>query len=147
MDGGGTETRAALNETLPPQDERRIVVATDDRAGATDVNPLLLWIVCFVLGAGDALVTGLLGVVFGGIFFVLTLPLAIRGDRASALSGLLLGFGATWLALMARQSATGGQLDDPAPWIALGIIPLALGLLLALVRMARNGRTAVPVRR
>jgi len=69
------------------------------------MNPLALWIVCFVLGAGDALLTGLLGVIFGGIFFVLALPLAVRGDRASAMSGLLLGFGATWLALMGRQSS------------------------------------------
>lgn len=109
------------------------------------MNPLALWIVCFVFGAGDALLAGLLGVIFGGIFFVLALPLALRGDRASAVSGLLLGFGATWLALMARQAATGGHLDDPAPWLDLGVVPLALGLLVALGRIARHGRTAVRV--
>lgn len=109
------------------------------------MNALALWIVCFVLGAGDALLTGLLGVIFGAIFFVLALPLALRGDRASAVSGLLLGFGATWLALMARQAATGGHLDDPAPWLTLGIVPLAFGLLVALGRIARHGRTAVRV--
>lgn len=110
------------------------------------MNPLALWIVCLVLGAGDALLTGLFGgVIFGGILFVLALPLAVRGDRASALSGLLLGFGATWLALMARQSATGGRLDDPGPWLALGIVPFALGLLLALARIGRHGRAAASV--
>ena len=103
------------------------------------MNPLALWIVCFVLGAGDALLTGFLGVIFGGIFFVLALPLAVRGDRASALSGLLLGFGTVWLAMMARQFATGGHLDDPTPWLALGIVPLALGLLVALVRILQFG--------
>ena len=109
------------------------------------MNPLALWIVCFVLGAGDALLTGFLGLIFGGIFFMLALPLAVRGDRASAMSGLLLGFGATWLALMGRQSATGGQLDDAAPWVALGIVAFVLGLLVALVRIVRHGRTAVRV--
>jgi len=109
------------------------------------MKPLALWIVCFVLGVGDALLTGLLGVIFGGIFFVLALPLAIRGDRAAALSGLLLGFGAMWLGLMARQSATGGQLDNPAPWAILGVVPLALGLLVALARIVRYGRAAMRV--
>jgi len=46
---------------------------------------------------------------------------------------------------MARQAATGGHLDDPAPWLTLGIVPLALGLLVALGRIARHGRTAVRV--
>jgi 4-hydroxybenzoate polyprenyltransferase len=115
----------------------------DDRARTTDVKPLALWIVCLVLGAGDALLFGIGGVIFGGLMFVLALLLAIRGDPASALSGLLLGFGAMWLALMAQQSATGGQLDDPAPWLALGIVPSALGFVLALARIAGHRRTVV----
>lgn len=109
------------------------------------MKPLALWIVCFVLGAGDALLFGIGGVIFGGIFFVLALPLSFRGDRASVLSGLLVGFGATWLTLMANQFATGGQLDDPVPWLALGIVPSVLGVLLALVRIVRHSRTAVGV--
>jgi uncharacterized membrane protein YfcA len=115
------------------------------RATVTDrptMNPIALWIVWFVLGAGNALLTGLLGVGAGGVFFVLAL-LAVRGDRAAALSGLLLGFGATWLAGLARQMATGGHLDDPAPWLALGIVPLALGGLLGVLRLARWSRTAL----
>jgi hypothetical protein len=107
-----------------------------------DMKPLALWVVGLVVGAGDAVLTGLLGVGAGAIFCVLAV-LAVRQERFAALSGLLLGFGATWLAGMARQTMTGGRLEDPAPWLALGIVPLALGLLMALVRIARHGRTAV----
>lgn len=106
------------------------------------MKPLAVWVVGFVLGAGDALLKGLLGVGAGAIFFVLSV-LAVRRERAAALSGLLLGFGSTWPAGLARQTMTRGRLEDPAPWLALGIVSLALGLLAALVRIARHGRTTV----
>ena len=59
-------------------------------------------------------------------------------------SGSVLGSGQRG-SLMARESATNGQLDDPAPWVVLGVVPWALGLLVALARLVRHGRTAVRV--
>lgn len=105
------------------------------------MKPRALWIGCFALGAYNALLFGIGGVLFAALSFLFALPLVIRGDRASALSGLLLGFGATWLALMTAQSNAGGRLDDPAPWLGLGIVPGAIGLLLALGRVVHCGRT------
>jgi hypothetical protein len=102
------------------------------------VSPITLWIATFVLGGGDALLTGVAGVIFGGLFFVLSLPLAVRANRWAVLSGLLTGFGSTWLFLLARASATGGQLDNAAAWTALGVIPLALGLVLLAIWVVRR---------
>jgi hypothetical protein len=63
-----------------------------------------------------------------------------------ALSGLLTGFGALWLFWMARQSATGGALDNAPFWTAIGVIPLALGGALSAVAVvvALRRWSAVP---
>lgn len=107
------------------------------------MSPITLWIATFVLGGGGALLTGVGGVLFGGLFFVLALLLAIRGDRLAVLSGLLAGFGSTWLVLLVRASASGGELDDAAAWVALGVIPLALGLVLVAIRIARHRTSGI----
>lgn len=104
------------------------------------MRPLALFGVALALGAADALLTGLLGVIAGGAFFVLALPLARKGDIGAALAGLLGGFGAVWLALMARQTVTGGRLDDPVPWLVLGAVPLILGVAIGAVRLATSRR-------
>ena len=100
------------------------------------MKPLALFLTCFWLGAGDAILTGILGLMFGAFFFLAALPLASRSERSTALAGLLIGFGATWLALLERQAASGGQLDGPAPWFALGVAPLLVGLALLAIRLA-----------
>lgn len=107
------------------------------------MRPVPQWIATFVLGGAGALLTGVLGVFFGGLFAVLTLALAIRGDRWAVLSGLLTGFGATWLFLLARASASGGQLDDTGPWIVLGVVPLVLGLVLLAIWVGRRRLTGI----
>ena len=107
------------------------------------MNPIAQWIVWFVLGAGNALLTGIGGVILVVVLLVLALTLAFRGDLVAALSGLFIGFGTTWLALMARQAATGGHLDDAGPWLALGILPVALGVLLRVLRLIHQGRRAL----
>jgi hypothetical protein len=62
------------------------------------------------------------------IALLLAMPLVLRGDPLAALSGLLIGFGALWLLLLAWQAASGGSLSDPQPWIFVGAAPLAIGL-------------------
>jgi hypothetical protein len=113
------------------------------RTDRPTMNPIAQWIVWFGLGAANALLFGIGGVILVVVLLVLAVRVAIRGDTMSALSGLLVGFGTTWLALMARQAATGGRLDDAGPWLALGIVPVALGALLGVLRLVRWGRTGL----
>ncbi len=107
------------------------------------MNPTRVWQLCFVLGAGDALLTGLAGVIFGGLFLALALPLAIRGDRWAVLSGLLSGLGATWLVLLDREAGSGGQLDDASAWVALGVVAFVLGLILVIIKVIRGRPSGV----
>jgi hypothetical protein len=102
--------------------------------------PIAHWIVWFGLGAANALLFGIGGVILVVVLVALAVRVAIRDDTMSALSGLLVGFGTTWLALMARQAATGGRLDDAGPWLALGIGPVALGTSLGVLLMVRWSR-------
>jgi hypothetical protein len=55
-----------------------------------------------------------------------TVIVIIKADRLFALSGLMIGFGGSWLVLVARQSASGGTFEITA-WIT-GVVPLAIGL-------------------
>lgn len=98
----------------------------------------LIWPITLVLGGGGALLAGI-GRPLGYVLLVATLPVAWRG-RALGLAGLLVGFGGVWLLLMANQFASGGRLPDPAPWLAVGAGPLAIGLVLALVGIAQGFR-------
>ncbi len=86
---------------------------------------------------GNALLTGIGGAIVVVILLVLALRLALRGDPLAASSGLFVGFGMTWLGFMARQAATGGRIDDAGPWLALGIVPLAVGALLGTLRLVQ----------
>jgi hypothetical protein len=98
----------------------------------------LIWLIALVLGGADALLVGL-GGPLGLILLVAALPLAWRGG-ALGLAGLFIGFGGLWLLLMANQLASGGQLADAGRWLAVGAVPLAIGLAAALVgiRSARH---------
>lgn len=55
-----------------------------------------------------------------------------------ALSGLLTGFGAFWLFLMARALADDGGMEGAAFWVAVGAVPLGIGLGLLLLTLARR---------
>jgi hypothetical protein len=112
------------------------------------LNRYLLWITTAVLGAAATLVTSI-GGLFGTILFLLlALPLVVRGDTAVALSGLLVGFGALWLILMARQFASGGRLDNAQFWTEVGVVPLVIGsalLAIALVAALRRRNAAARI--
>jgi hypothetical protein len=105
------------------------------------MSPSGQWIVWFGLGAANALLLGIGGFVLVVVLLVLAVRAAIRGDRLSALSGLLVGFGMTWIALMERQAGTGGRLDDPNRWLAVGVVPIALGTGLGVRRLIHPDRT------
>jgi hypothetical protein len=101
------------------------------------MSPIAQWIVWFGLGAANALLFGIGGVILVVVLLVLAVRVALRGDPMSAASGLLIGFGTTWLALVGQRTATGGRLDDAGSWLAPGIIAVALGALLGVLRLVR----------
>ncbi len=93
------------------------------------MNRPLQWITTAVLGAAASMMTSF-GLLAALLFLALATPLVIRGAHLVALSGLLTGFGGFWTLLMARQSSSGGTLDNSTFWLAVGIVPLATGLAL-----------------
>ncbi len=99
------------------------------------MHPIAQWIVWFGLGVANALLVGIGGVIVVVILLVLAVRLAFRGDPLAASSGLCVGLGMTWLALMARQASTGGRLDDAGSWLALGSIPTVVGVMLGVLRL------------
>jgi hypothetical protein len=94
------------------------------------MNPVLLWVTTVVLGLAASLLVGV-GGVLGFVFVVLAGALVLRGARLVALSGLLTGFGGSWLFMMERQFASGGRLDNADFWLAIGTVPLVIGVALA----------------
>jgi hypothetical protein len=50
----------------------------------------------------------------------------------------LTGFGAFWLLVMARALADGGGMDDAAFWVAVGAVPLGIGLGILLLTLDAN---------
>jgi uncharacterized membrane protein len=110
--------------------------------GRSTMSPIAQWIVWFGLGGANALLMGIGGVMLVVVLLALSARVVSRGDAISALSGLLVGFGTAWLALMARQATTGGQLVDSGPWLALGIASALLGGLLGALRLVRWVRAA-----
>lgn len=105
------------------------------------MSPSLLWLTAAVLGMAAAMVSASLGLGAAAIALVLGLPLILRGDRFAALSGILIGFGGLWLLLLSWQLTSGGALSEPGPWILVGAIPLAIGLIALAVRIARGLRS------
>jgi hypothetical protein len=91
------------------------------------MNRGLLWVTTFVFGAAATLMTSF-GLLAALLFLLLAVPLVVRGAHLVAASGLLTGFGASWTLLISRQFASGGSLDNSTFWLAVGIVPLALGL-------------------
>ena len=107
------------------------------------MNRPLQWITTAVLGAAATLMTSF-GLLAALLFLLLAVPLIVRGAHLVALSGLLAGFGGFWTFLLARQSSSGGTLDNSAFWLAVGIVPLATGLaLLAFVGWQELSRRPV----
>lgn len=100
------------------------------------MNGVLLWVTMAALGASATLMTSL-GLLPTVVFLALAVPPILRGDHLVALSGLLTGFGSLWLFWMGRQFATGGTLDNTAFWMAVGVVPLAIGCVLLAITAAR----------
>ena len=110
------------------------------------MSPTLLSVACAVIGMATALLTGSFGLLAAIVALSLAVPLVLRGNSLAALSGLLIGFGGTWLALLAWQGASGGVLSDTRSWVLIGAAPFAIGVVAAATRVARSLRPANDVR-
>jgi hypothetical protein len=97
------------------------------RARGGEMNRTLLWLVGFLLAAAIILAS-VLTLTLALLVALLAIPLARRRDGRVGLSGLLTGFGANWLFLIANESGSGGTLDNAAFWVAVGVVPLIAGL-------------------
>jgi len=100
-----------------------------------------LWIVAFVLGC-----VGTVMLDFGTVGALLLLLLAITvvsrtSHHLAALSGILTGIGGLWTYLLVQIFATGGNQDNGTFWLAVGAVPLAVGLVL-LAFVIRRGRAS-----
>ena len=87
--------------------------------------------------------------VFGPLGAVITLllaiPVIVRRPHLVALSGLLTGFGGLWTYLLVRVFTSRGIQEDGTFWLAVGLVPLVVGLTV-LAFVARRDRSARSVR-
>jgi hypothetical protein len=88
-----------------------------------------LWILGVLLGLVIVLATALTLFVALAVALAL-LPLARQPNGRAAVSGALISFGALWIFLISAESSSGGTLDNANFWLAVGLLPLALGLIL-----------------
>ncbi len=98
----------------------------------------LLWITTFVLG-GVAILMTVFGLLAAFLTLLLSVAVIIRRPHLVAVSGLLTGFGGVWTYLLLRVFTSGGIQDNGTFWLAVGLVPLAVGLAL-LAFTARRGR-------
>ena len=106
--------------------------------GDASVDTGLLWITTFVLG-GVATVMTVFGPLAAFLTLVLAIPVIVRRPHLVALSGLLTGFGGVWTFLLVRIFTSGGIQENGTLWLAVGLVPLTIGLGL-LAFAARHGR-------
>jgi hypothetical protein len=96
-----------------------------------------IFLITLVLGLAVALLVGLLGFLVGGLFLVAMIPIYGRG-RWAAVAGSLVGFGAAWSLLIGLQLGRGGASDNDPLWVAVGVVPLVIGLAVALTLIIRR---------
>jgi hypothetical protein len=106
--------------------------------------PTRLVLTGLLVGAGAAVLVAAFGPLYGGVFLLPLLPFAVRGG-VRAMPAELIGFGVVWSALIARQMLGGGLSGDHASLIAVGVIPIGVGMLLALLATMSRGQVG-PVR-
>ena len=98
-----------------------------------------LWLLGAALGIAAVLASALM-FLLAGVVALFIVPLARKPGGLAAVSGELTAFGALRLALMARESASGGTLDNATFWAALGVVPLLIGVVLLIWVLAVPGR-------
>lgn len=64
----------------------------------------------------------------------------VKSDCLLAVSGLMVGYAASFLLLLGNQLASGGTLDDPLVPLAIDAFVLVAGLMLLALAIARGHR-------
>jgi hypothetical protein len=98
-----------------------------------------LWLLGAALGIATVLASALMFFVAVAVALFIV-PLARKPGGLAAVSGELTAFGALWLALIARESASGGTLDNATFWAAVGVVPLLIGVALLIWVLAAPGQ-------
>jgi len=98
-----------------------------------------LWLLGAALGVATVLTSTLMFLVAVAVALFIV-PLARRPGGLAAVSGELTAFGALWFALIARESASGGTLDNATFWAAVGVVPLLIGVALLIGILFAPGR-------
>jgi hypothetical protein len=102
------------------------------------------WALAFLLGCVGAVALGTLPLALGALLLVGAFAVSSRRNFAASVSGLLVGFGAMWLVLIAGEASNGGVLDNAVAWAMLGAVPLVIGSILSLAAiLGRAGAPAV----
>ena len=105
------------------------------------MTPIRTFLATAALGLAISLLAGMVGFVIGGLFLFAMIPLISRG-RWAAVAGSLVGFGAGWTALVALQLSRGGTSDKDLMWLAVGVVPLAVGLIVTTILVVLAMRRA-----
>jgi hypothetical protein len=95
------------------------------------MSPVRIFVTTATLGLAISLLVGFLGFVIGGLFLFAMIPLFGRG-RWAAVAGSLVGFGIGWTILVGLQVGRGGTSGNDPVWVAVGVVPLVIGLAVAL---------------
>ena len=90
-------------------------------------TPVQSWALSVLFGVVAPLFTSL-GLLIAMLAIGTIVAIAVRHAGLLGLSGVLTGFGACWTVLVLRIPATGGSLDNLAFWLAVGLVPLVVGL-------------------
>lgn len=98
-----------------------------------------LWLLGAALGVATVLASALMFLVAVAVALFIV-PLARRPGGLAGVSGELTAFGALWFVLMARESASGGTLDNATFWAAVGVVPLLIGVGLLIWVLAAPGQ-------
>ena len=99
-------------------------------------TPVRSWALSVLFGVVAPLFTSL-GLLIAILAIGTIVAIAVRHAGLIGFSGVLTGFGACWTVLVLRIPATGGSLENLAFWLAIGLVPLIIGLaVLALMTSA-----------
>src|ERR1035437_2959164 len=98
-----------------------------------------LWLLGAALGIATVLASALMFFVAVAVALFIV-PLARKTGGLAAVSGEMTAFGSLWLALIARESASGGMLDNATFWAGVGVVPLLIGVTLLIWDLAAPGQ-------
>jgi len=104
--------------------------------------PLRLVLTALLVGAIAGVIVAAFGPLYGGLFLLPLVPFGVRGG-VRAVPAELIGFGVVWTTLVARHLLSGGSSAGDALLIAVGVIPLSAGMLLALGSTMTGGLTGL----